>query len=225
MSKFLRPLVAALLALSVSSSFASRSIAPPTLDEEAMQKHQDDRHMALAMWFSTGFMEKAASARGGPEAARQVIARLDGYAIFAILDVKIDTNAGALVPGDSQQMRASARLRLGDRAPMAIVREDDLPADVRTTVRIVKPVIANMLGKFGDAIELVVFKDADEHGHSLMTPSAHLQATLDFDKETFAWALPSISLLPTRIDPATGDTFPGDFDYSPFTGRKLELRK
>jgi hypothetical protein len=224
MFRFTRALAAALLALGASASFASRSIAPPTFEDEALQRHQDDKHMALAMWFSTQFMQNAAG-HAGPDVARQIIAKLDGYAIFAILDVKLDTKLGTIVPGDRDQMRASAHLRLGDHAPLAIVREEDLPADVRGTVRIVKPVIANMLGKFGDAIELVVFKDADARGHSQMIPSANLHAWLDFDNESFAWNLPSISLLPPRVDTATGDAFPGDFEFSPFTGHKLETAK
>ena len=49
--------------------------------------------------------------------------------------------------------------------------------------------------------------------------------TLTFDKETFTWNLPLVSVRPLRVDRATGDTFPGDDDLSPFTGNKLAVAK
>jgi|GEM_PF-4018293 len=226
MSKVLRPLLAAvLLASCASSSFASRSIAPPTLDREAVQRHQDDRHMAMVMWFAPQFFEMSAVGKADPVATRTMMARLEGYAIFGILDVRLDTATATVVPDDRDRMRDSARLKFGDHAPLTPVREEDQPDDVRTMVRFMKPVIGGMLGQVGDAMEFVVFKDADEHGKSQMNVHAHTRAALDFDNDSFTWNLPSVSLLPARVDPSTGDTFPGDFDYSPFTGHKLEPRK
>lgn len=225
MSRILRPLAAALLALCASSFFASRSIAPPTLDREAVQRHQDDKHMAMVMWFAPQFFEMSAAGKADPAQVRRMMAQLEGYAIFGILDVKLDTTSATVVPGDRDRMRASARLKLGDQAALIPVPDGDLPDDVRAMVRFMKPMIAGMLGQVGSAMEFVVFKDADEHGKSQMNVRAHTRAALDFDNDSFTWNLPSVSLLPTRVDPTTGDTFPGDFDYSPFTGHKLETSK
>lgn len=223
MFRFTRALVATLLALGASASFASRSIAPPTVDREAIQRHQDDKHMAMAMWFSPQLIEL--SGKADPVGTREIVRGLEGYTVFAIMDVKLDTADMTIVPGDREQMRASAHLRLGDDVPLSVLREQDVPTKVRVTVGIMKPILSSMLGKFGDAMEFVVFKDADEHGKSRMTAHAHVTATLDFDKESFAWTFPSVSQLPLRIDTATGDTFPGDFEFSPFTGHKLETAK
>ena len=220
-----RPLVATLLALCASASFASRSIAPPTLDREAVQRHQDDKHMAMAMWFAPQFFEMSAAGKSNPAAVRMMTAKLEGYAIFGILDVQLDSGMGGVVPGDRARMRASAVLKFGDHAPLTPVREEDQPDEVRAMLRLMKPLISGMLGQVGDAMEFVVFNDADEQGKSQMNVHAHTSAALDFDNDSFSWNLPAISSLPSRVDPTTGDTFPGDFDYSPFTGRKLETRR
>ena len=225
MSDIRRPLVGALLALCASVSFASRSIVPPRFNAEMMQTHQDDTHFALAIWLSTEMFKNSVAGKMKPSEVQEVADALKGYAIYGLIDATLDSDEGTIVSGDHAQMRSSARLQLGDRAPRAIVPVSDLPSGVRAAVQVLKPLMASMLGKFGDSMEFVAFNDADEHGNSLADPRGNLVASLSFDKELFVWRLPLVSLRPLRIDPATGDTFPGDFDFSPFTGHKLELAK
>lgn len=227
MSKFTRPLVGVLLALCACVSLASRSIAPPAFNAEMMQTRHDhdNRRMALAFWLSTDMFRNSMAGRMTPDEIQRFAALLKGYAIYAILDASLDGENATIVSADRAQMRSSARLRLGDRAPRAALPESELPQGVRIAVQVLKPMMASMLGKFGDSMEFVVFNDADEHGNSLADPHGSLVAALTFDQESFAWRLPLVSLLPLRVDAATGDTFPGDFDFNPFTGNKLAPAK
>ena len=218
-------LVAALLVLGATTALASRSIPVPSIDDETTQTHQDDNHIAMAMWLSTEMFRDSVSATMAPADVKVMMDGLKGYAIYGLLDTNIDGATAAVVAADRAKLRASAQLKLGDRAPRSIVRESELPAAVLQAVHVMKPIMAGALGKVGDAMEFVVFKDADEHGNSLADPRAHLVATLTFDKETFVWRMPLVSLQPPKVDPATGDTFPGDFDFNPFTGHKLDMKK
>jgi hypothetical protein len=223
MLEFRRPLVGVLLALCASASVASRSIAPPGFDDEMSQTHQDNAHLSMALWLSTAMFKRSVAGDMKPADVKMVVDALKGYAIFGILDVTLDGTQAAVNSADRATLRSSARLQLGARAPRAIVREADLPPGVRAAVQVFKPMMASMLGKFGDSMEFVVFNDADEHGNSLADPRGSLVASLSFDKESFAWRCrwSACGLQPLRSDPATGDTFPGDFDFSPFTGNKL----
>ena len=227
MSEFRRPLVGVLLALCASVSSASRSIVPPAFNAEMMQTNhdQDNHRMALAFWLSTEMFRNSLAGQMKPDEIQRFVAVLKGYAIYAVIDATLDTNGATIVSSDRARMRSSARLRLGDRAPRAAVPESELPQGVRIAVQVLKPLMVSMLGKFGDSMEFVVFNDADEHGNSLADPRGSLVVALTFDQESFAWHLPLVSLQPLRVDPATGDTFPGDFDFSPFTGNKLAPAK
>lgn len=225
MIRFTRPVAVTLFALAASAAFASRSIAPPTFDQESVQRHQGAGRLSMVMWYSTTMFIQRTSATMDPASARQLAALLDGYAIFALVDARMDADASALVSQDHGRMRASATLQLGDRAPLAVVPEQALPEAVRVAVQAMRPMMVGTLGKLGEAVEFVVFKDGDKQGRSLMVPDAHLVATLRFDDETFVWRLPAISLQPVRLDRATGDTFPADYEFSPFTGHKLEATK
>lgn len=225
MSVFHRMLVAAALALCAGAALASRSIAPPSLDDETTQTNQDSggTHVSMAIWLPTEMFSQDAGDLD-PALVKQVGEALKGYVIIGIADVNVSASDGHVKPVDLAAMRASARLRLGDRAPRPILQGKDLPPAVGAAADVFKKMMANMIGKFGDSMEFVVFNDADEHGVSLADPHGSGTVTLAFDKESFVWRLPLVSVLPLRVDRATGDTFPGDYEFSPFTGHKLETK-
>lgn len=222
MTHFRRSLVGALLALCASAALASRSIAPPAVDDETTQTHQHDTHIAMAVWVPNEVFRDAAGADIDPKDLKALLAALKGYSIIGIVDVELTVPDGNVVSADRAKLRSSARLQLGSRPPRAIVPDSALPPTVAASAAVFKKLMGGMIGKFGDSIEFVVFRDADEHGESLADPRGSGPMTLTFDKETFTWNLPLVGTLPLRVDLATGDTFPGDFDFSPFTGHKLE---
>jgi len=41
----------------------------------------------------------------------------------------------------------------------------------------------------------------------------------------FSWRLPLGSLLPPKFDPETGESFPGNYHFNPFSGRELVTGK
>lgn len=225
MSEIRRALFGALLALCAGTALATRSIAPPALDDETTQTHQEDTHVAMAIWVPTEVFRKSAGDGLDPADVKKFVDALKGYAIIGLVDVNITVPEGNVVPVDAAGMRASARLRFGDGAPRATLKEKDLPPMAAAAAQVFKKMMAGMTGKLGDSMDFVVFKDADEHGDSLADPHGSGVMTLTFDKETFIWNLPLVSVRPLRIDRATGDTFPGDYDFSPFTGNKLAVAK
>ena len=224
-TKIHRPLAGALLALCASATFAARSIAPPVLSDETSITHQTGAHLAMAMWFPREMFEKAISGKKDQAAARKFLASLNGYMVYGVLDVTLQPEGKGVVSVDRAALRASARLQLGDRPERTPLAEADLPPGARTTVNTMKPMMAAMLGSLGDAMEFMVFKDTDERGNPLAAPLGNTVVTLTFDQESFVWHLPLVSLLPPRVDATTGDTFPGDYDFSPFTGHPLETRR
>jgi hypothetical protein len=42
--------------------------------------------------------------------------------------------------------------------------------------------------------------------------------------QAFSWRLPLGSLLPAQFDKKTGEEFPGNYQFNPFTGDKLGTR-
>jgi hypothetical protein len=81
-----------------------------------------------------------------------------------------------------------------------------------------------MLGSFGKSMELLVYPNRQD-GKPLLDerrPGAFRYTLYD---QAFNWRLPLPSLLPPRVDPKTNEEFPGNYDYNPYTGGKLQTRK
>ena len=220
MSMFRRCAVAAVLALLAPVSFAGRSIAPPAIGIEVVQMRQDPTHVAIAHWMSKALFTDP-SLGLPPEMAKVLMQGLDGFEVFGIANAHLDPSTESITSTDRAETRASARLRLSDGSVIAALSDEDMPASVRGVRDAMSPMMGKLLGKFGETLQLVVFRVADANGHSRLDPRGAGELTLTFDAERFHWKLPLVSLLPPRVDPDTGDTFPGDYEFSPFTGHKL----
>jgi hypothetical protein len=42
--------------------------------------------------------------------------------------------------------------------------------------------------------------------------------------QTYRWRTPLGSLLPVKVDAKTGEEFPGNYSFNPYTGEKLSVR-
>ena len=216
---FLRSAAAAVLAFMAPASFAAHSIAPPRITAELMQMRPTPERIAISFWLSTAAFTDPAYGIS-PQQAASVTQALDGYELVGIQRARVDPT-GSITSDDRAQLRSSARLRLDDGTVIAALSDDDMPPTVRAACDAIEPMMSKLLGKFGETLQMVVFRDADEHGHSRLDARKPGALTITFGGESFHWNLPLVSLLPLRIDSSTGDTFPGDYDFSPFTGNKL----
>jgi hypothetical protein len=86
-----------------------------------------------------------------------------------------------------------------------------------------KPAMAANAGPLGQAMEFIVFP-AKADGKPLIdaAQAGTLQVTL-YD-QTYKWRLPLGSVLPARVDAKTGEEFPGNYQFNPYTGDKLSTR-
>ena len=96
-----------------------------------------------------------------------------------------------------------------------------LSEDVVNLISTMKPVMAGMLGQFGKALEFIVYTNV-QGGRKILSAKSKGEFDYRLYDQTFHWKLPLGSLLPDKVDPETGETFPGDYVFSPYTGRKLK---
>ena len=85
-----------------------------------------------------------------------------------------------------------------------------------------QPVMAQMLGQFGQGMQFYCFPGRDDQNQpptrSQKARILHGHASSNKD---YQWRLPLGSLLPNKFDPQSHEEFPGNYIYNPFTGAKL----
>jgi hypothetical protein len=79
--------------------------------------------------------------------------------------------------------------------------------------------MASMVGQLGENLEFVVFP-ATAAGKAVDAAKPGSFTVKLYDQST-TWRLPLGSLLPKRSDRKTGEQFPGNYNFNPYTGDKL----
>lgn len=85
--------------------------------------------------------------------------------------------------------------------------------------------LAQITGQIGQNMHVLVFKGTDAEGKRLLDPMQPGNFRVMLGEEVFAYRLPLGSMLPPLFDADSGERFPGNYVYSPFTGKKLVASK
>ena len=102
---------------------------------------------------------------------------------------------------------------------------DALPAsqikpDALNFFAMMKPMFAGMLGQFGQGMEFIIYPSKQDQD-LILDPRREGAFTLKLYGHPFKWRLPLNALIPAKVDPKSGEEFPGSYRFNPFTGEKL----
>jgi hypothetical protein len=212
-------LACAVLSAALVPCASARSIRQPQLMDEITQQIAVDHEIAFAIWMPP----KAFLDDMPPKERERFMKSMEGYSIFLVMDGEMSPMAN-LTAKSRKELVATMSLNVEGKTYTPL-SDAAVPADLRMIGEMMKPVMKNLLGNLGQQMEMVVFADADANGRTLMREDGTGDASLSMSARTFTWHLPLASLLPPMEDRDNGDTFPGDYAYSPFSGRKLVPKK
>ncbi len=212
------------LALLCTFSLSSIHAGTVTLIKETQQTRSTAEATKLVWWMPNEFFIQSSQERGSSKKTLdETLALIGDYAIFAVIDTKIG-NFGTITAKTQSEVAASTHLLLNGKTRIEALNEAEIPEGVQTMTAILKPMFANMMGSLGKSFQFVIFKNRQDDGSLLIDASKTGSFTFMLSGDAFAWRLPLGSLLPVRFDPKTGEEFPGNYNFSPFSGDKLVLK-
>jgi hypothetical protein len=215
-----RKFTRAAFAVILLGAAAARATDMQQLVQETQKMSHESEHLTLVWWIPQEFWETSLNSNPNvsPEARKQMLSALEDFQIVALFRAKAGINGLTEVPA-KEDMLANARFDLNGKAiePLDVAK---ISVGAQTLVATLKPLLSGMLGQLGQGMQLVVYPSKLD-GKRLIDPNkpGGFQYTL-YD-QNFRWRLPLASLLPKKLDPATKEEFPGNFDYNPYTGGKL----
>jgi len=182
---------------------------------------QNGDQMTMVIWMPTPFWDevlKANAAALPAEARQQMISMLEDYSVVGVLRAKVGVGGVSDVKSKDELLK---NLKLESNGK---VIEPLAPEAVGQGAQLllgqIKPAMASVAGPMAKSIEFVVFPaKADGKLQIDAAQPGKLKVTL-YD-QNFEWRLPLGSLLPPRVDKKTGEEFPGNYEFNPFTGQKL----
>lgn len=182
---------------------------------------QGARNM-LVWWMPSEYFRMSFESQPGmtPSMVDPLIKSLDQYTIMAVIDVDI---AGVGIVGGRDAAAVQAQLKLFDSQgkPLQLVETAAQHKDVRNLLAALKPSIAGMLGPMGEHLQFAVYAGQNADGVRLVNPTKSGSFSVEYAGLSHKWRLPLGSLLPNKVDATTGEIFPGDYLFNPYTGKKL----
>lgn len=211
----------ALLALLISAGALAHGADISKLITETQRMSQGAKNLTLVWWIPTEFWD--ASLAQNPavteEQRKEFTAVLDRYVVIAVASVDIGA-FGGMTPKSRDAVLENTELKIGGSV-RAVLDDSEVSPDASNFVRMMKPMMANMLGQFGQGIEFMLYSNVGDDGERLIRATAQGRMNCTAFGNAFEWTLPLGSLLPPKLDPKTGQEFPGDFMFNPYTGTKL----
>ena len=186
--------------------------------------HNAGGRMTMAMWMPDDFWRAALQSGGhmSDKGISDYIAVIHPYTLVAILDAEkgiasfryadMDTLTNEVTIEDSHGVKYGP-------LPPNLVAED-----VRNLIQVMRPLLTNMMGNMGQHMEFLVFPSMDNAKHLIADPKSEGSLTIHLGDLPLRYRLPLASMLPAAMDTKTGEAFPGNFHFNPYTGDKLVSR-
>ncbi|CAN7420598.1 hypothetical protein LJR143_002464 [Pseudoxanthomonas sp. LjRoot143] len=152
---------------------------------------------------------------------KRFLGQLDDYLLIAAVRGKVGLMGIDEFAGSDALLED---LRIVDAAgtsysPLSPAR---IPSQLKNLLAVLRPVMANMLGPMGDNMHFAVFNARDAKGKQLFDPLVDGRLQVRTANNSYPFRTPLGSVLPPQHDPKTGESFPGDYHYNPYTGGALQ---
>jgi hypothetical protein len=205
-----------------SSAFAEDEVVEIGKFAQELQRIENvGGNFRMIWWVPTEYWEE--SFKQTPMSREQKDAflnALNDYLVVAIIDGKISP-LGSLTPQSAEHVRKNVTVQADDGKSLPPLGDNEIAPEAKNLLLVMKPVFGKMLGEFGKGMELVCFKGKDDTGARLLDPRKKGQLLVTYGGKEYKWRLPLGSLLPPKYDAESGEKFPGNFLFSPYTGAKL----
>lgn len=178
--------------------------------------------MTLVWWIPPEYWRAAFAAMATVplDKAEEMISSIRDVNVFVVADGKIGA-FGAVDYTPAQDLQKNIKLTDARNNVVPLIPEAKQSNATKSMVSVTKPILANTLGEFGKNVSLFIFEGKNKDGSRRLDPTKPGGFTVTVNGEEFRWRLPLGSLLPDKICPKCGETFPGDFAFCPFDATQL----
>jgi hypothetical protein len=227
------PAAVLMLLLATASPAAHGSGATPMpreadairIDEllsDTQRTSSDPDSLDMVWWMVPQFWESVLA--GNPDASPRV--REEVTALFSrhIVVAAVKGQMGTLRVEsflDGSELRERIRIVDPRGVRHAPIPEAEVDPTLRAMFGAMQPMIADVVGQLGDNLSFFVFPATDAEGRAIADPLADGRFLVELEDVEYRFRLPLASLLVPRMDPGTGEEFPGNFLYNPYTGTRL----
>ncbi len=178
----------------------------------------DPDRITMVWWLPDEYWEAVLQ-----EEAGEALFVLGAYVVMGVVDGKIGPFGGVTF---QDEVSVRNRLRLVDGAgnTHTPLPQDQVNADARSLLSMMRPVLGNVAGPMGENFHFFVFSGG-EGGTPLFSATEEGSFSVFIGDEEFAWRLPLGSLMPPKYCPVDGEVLSGAWKFCPWHGAALTLTR
>lgn len=218
-----RRVVTAVLSVLISGSAMAEFRPDPTaLVKDLNMTSRSAERVTMVFWMPTEFWRASleSSGRVTPKEVDRFVKELQKYVVVAVADGQIGI-AGSVNFELPELLRSSVTIENTRGELWSPLPEEDITGGVKNLTDMMRPLFANMLGAFGTHLAILVFRGTDKNDRPIVEPTKEGTFIVHVGKNAARYKLPLGSLLPPTMDAKTGERFPGNYHFNPYTGNKL----
>jgi hypothetical protein len=215
-------LVALLALLPLSYVQAQARLDMAAIVKEVEMMKNTGNGMTVVMWFPEEYWRAATQASGRltEKGADEFLAVMRPYTVVAIVAADVGA-AGAFTFASPEAVRKSARLEDSAGTLYEPVDPQSTSAAMKNLLQMLRPILSNAMGPMGANMEILLFPGTNKDGARIADASKDGFFVVHLNDLAFRYHLPLGSILPPAVDARSGDTFPGNYHFNPYTGDKL----
>jgi hypothetical protein len=200
----------------------SKKIKVQSLIRETQKTSDRTDEMTIVWWIPEQFWASSFAQAPGmtPAQAEACLKVIRQYAMVAVVDGKIGPFAGITFKSEAQ-IRASTRILDSQNKAYAPLTEDEVDADTRNMLQMLKPMLARMLGPVGQNMHFLLFPAKTKAGVPIADPKSKGHFRVRLGQRDFRWRLPLDALLPARTCTGCKEECKGSWNFCPWCGGKL----
>lgn len=211
-----------LASLFISTVHAQKSKINALTEETQLLSNNDDK-MRIVWWIPNEFWLTAFEGEDSmsPEQVEQFIAIFDNYSVFAVADGDI-SDFGSVTYQSIEAVFNSIYV-FKDGKEHHPLTDQEINADVRVVLGMLKPVLSNMLGNMGENIHFILFEGYSGKNKRFIEPLEDDDFLVFLGGEKFEFNLPIGALMPSKTCSKHPEEMRGSWSYCPFCGSELEV--
>ncbi|MBA4198075.1 MAG: hypothetical protein C0459_11030 [Chitinophaga sp.] len=218
--KFLLTFILA-FSLTVANSQKLKMTSTNDLVMDCMKTNGEGANKQMAIWVPYNFWEIVGEQmKASPEFVENIVTQMKDYMMFCVVDYT--TSSSGINFKTDAEIRTSIKLIDSSKNVLKPLEDKEISEDAKRLLKNLQPIMAQMLGQFGEGMQIYLFKAKRINGKPTINVLTKNDFTLSWNTTSLNWKLPLASMLPSKFCPVDNEKMKGNWQYCPIHGTKLD---
>lgn len=187
---------------------------------DCMKNSGEVPHKEMTLWIPARFWEIVGDQmKLPPESVTAIVQEMSPYMMFCVVDYTIEGTHIAFKT--AEEIRPTLKLVDSSKHVHLPLADKDVSPVAMRMVNQFQPLMAKLLGQFGDGMHIFLFDGTAGNGKPAFDVDKPNHFVLTWESATAKWSLPLASVLPPKFCPVDHEQMQGTWSYCPVHGTKL----